>query len=738
MGCCDVAEMTIPPPKREERKCRDVACFVLFVIFWIGMLIVFGVGLAFGDANRLVYPEDYKGDTCGTDQHDGKPRAAYPRMTEDIQEALRNGFDPTSPLDTLDSIKFYGVCLSTCPLEGEYICSYEAEAAISNVNTGSSSASREDKITYCNNNPSSSSDCELVSAYCWETPLDTRSVFFRCLPLLDVQRNETTTCVRPSGTTDPTSTSCVTKQTSTSTRTREAAQENFLWDKMSEAGATFDRLWGDIKTSWWVIILVGVLFSLALSFAISFVLSKRAIVTCLVWTMIVAIHLLMLGFTLYLYARAGVITSDDFQRAFNKAETQVGANTTFEVENVWPDELVASQDYQTQYRIAAFIFTVLFFVTIIVTVAMRQRIRIMIAIIVSGSKAMLDMPLMIVFPLTNVLGLTALLCYWLPVSALLASMGDLSSARILNTTDSYTGNSSTLSNAVRSLDDMPVSRALWTYHLFGLLWTNQVIQGVAIMTIASTVGQWYFSNDEDKKDLKTAVFRWYATTLKTMFGTACAGGFLIALAQLIRIIFEYLKRRLLAANREFDSRIVRCVMCCISCCLRCVEKCLKYIIRNAYIVAGIWNRSFCTSAMSAFSAIAANVGLFAFLEVLVRVLFLICKLSVAASCGLLGLAIFNSMDDLSSVWLPTALTMGAAWAMASAFFYVFDISIDTVTMCFVKDTEHQYAPQELADALGVVRREGEDKYGKGEEEEDSGKGDSRVTTTGTAVEMGPQ
>ena len=45
--------------------------------------------------------------------------------------------------------------------------------------------------------------------------------------------------------------------------------------------------------------------------------------------------------------------------------------------------------------------------------------------------------------------------------------------------------------------DMPVMNYLLIYHVFGLLWTTQFIQGIAAMTVAGAVCGWYFSQVPD-------------------------------------------------------------------------------------------------------------------------------------------------------------------------------------------------------------------------------------------------
>jgi len=38
-----------------KRRCRDVHCVLIFVVYWLGMLAIAGVSLVYGDPLRLVY-----------------------------------------------------------------------------------------------------------------------------------------------------------------------------------------------------------------------------------------------------------------------------------------------------------------------------------------------------------------------------------------------------------------------------------------------------------------------------------------------------------------------------------------------------------------------------------------------------------------------------------------------------------------------------------------------------------
>ena len=102
-----------------KRKCRDILCTLIFIVFCLGMIIVAAVGVQNGDPLRLVYATDYKGSTCG----DGKlgSIAYFPRMNQDLLDASREG---TAPLDT----KFYTICVEKCPAVGELVCNYDGDS----------------------------------------------------------------------------------------------------------------------------------------------------------------------------------------------------------------------------------------------------------------------------------------------------------------------------------------------------------------------------------------------------------------------------------------------------------------------------------------------------------------------------------------------------------------------------------------------------------------------------------
>ena len=89
------------------------------------------------------------------------------------------------------------------------------------------------------------------------------------------------------------------------------------------------------------------------------------------------------------------------------------------------------------------------------------------------------------------------------------------------------------------------------YHFFGLLWTNQFIQGIAILVISGSFSKWYFAGphdgeEEDKPDdyeerMTTPVLKSCYRTVRYHMGTAMFGSFIIAVVQFARAMLAYLE-----------------------------------------------------------------------------------------------------------------------------------------------------------------------------------------------------
>lgn len=93
-------------------------------------------------------------------------------------------------------------------------------------------------------------------------------------------------------------------------------------------------------------------------------------------------------------------------------------------------------------------------------------------------------------------------------------------------------------------------------------------------------------------------------------GTLAFGSLIIAICRMIRLILEYIDRKL----KKYDNEVTRAIMCLLKCFFWCLEKVLKFISTNAYIMCAIHGKNFCVSAKDAFTLLMRNVIRFVVLD----------------------------------------------------------------------------------------------------------------------------
>ena len=144
---------------------------------------------------------------------------------------------------------------------------------------------------------------------------------------------------------------------------------------------------------------------------------------------------------------------------------------------------------------------------------------------------------------------------------------------------------------------------------------------------------WYFSGEgSDNSDSRGRVsimlgVKW---CLSYHLGSLAMGSFLIAVVQMIKVLFEYFaKKHEKVAGR--NNPVFKAITCCIRCCIWMLEAYVKFLTRNAYIQIALHNSTFCTAAKEAFYLAIRHVGRFASINIIGRILDLIGKGVIVAS-----------------------------------------------------------------------------------------------------------
>lgn len=500
-------------------RCRDVLCCLLFLVYWIGMVVIAILAVQTGKPLSLIYGKDYNGDICGDGNFTDKKLTAYPRLDDDLLTALANGVDVTD-------MQFFGVCVASCPLAGTTTCTYD-------------------------------------NSSCWVASQDSYALLFRCVPT-DSHANETIlaqTCLDPEGA-DPECTTakylkkecaqvCHTKRVQKSVwEVESTTSTNPLVEQLQGNLQVLGRFLNDMSASKWLILLVG--GGGAMLLGIVWLLVLQFFAGCMVWLTCMLVLLVLVLMSLFCSFRAGILDADALSGlAFlNSTASAIAANSTAELDALTTTDASS----QVQFQVAAYLLWTVTALTFLVLVAMRKRIHIAIAIIKESSKAIKTMPLLLLWPLVPTLLFVALVVYSVAIAAYLISSEDLTSAVEATAAKSSLALLATTANATALIDTSAITNSAKTtqqvllgYHLFGFLWTNQLLQAISICAIAGAVAQYYWSSpDADgnrRLESRFPIARAVRNTVRYSLGSLCFGSFVIAFVQFLRIVLEYINHK---------------------------------------------------------------------------------------------------------------------------------------------------------------------------------------------------
>jgi choline transporter-like protein 2/4/5 len=133
------------------------------------------------------------------------------------------------------------------------------------------------------------------------------------------------------------------------------------------------------------------------------------------------------------------------------------------------------------------------------------------------------------------------------------------------------------------------TRGIFAFHVFALLWINAFIIGAVQFIIGAATCIWYFTITSPTKGAGsiTKATKWF---FRYHWPSVAFGSLIIAICQMIRLLFEYFRKKI--STLEKTVTWVKVLTCMVSCCLYCMEKCVKYISKNAYIQVALTNDGF--------------------------------------------------------------------------------------------------------------------------------------------------
>ncbi|KAB7504065.1 Choline transporter-like protein 2 [Armadillidium nasatum] len=644
---------------------QDIICLILFILFLIGWAIIAALAVTYGDPGRLINPTDSIGQVCGRDLAvRNKPYLFFFDLTRCASPKVPFTGCPTPQ-----------ICVEHCPTENWFYLP---------------GSSNDKSKLYCKEGVNKSkpiSDLILTQGLCW-------LIMFTVRALLD---------------------SIVWQSQNLSN------EEKFdiVTDGLKYV-ARFVRFQEMSK---------GLHAEVKLKKFIKFLPGKDLLKSVFVGRCIPKVNINVTvvnkdGVTLKL-PDGSEISSDQIFKSMNmygeflkarKAKNHIEEDKMMtQSEKEFVKTFSSVSDVQTTWLVFFIITVSLFIICLFILIFLRKRVKLAIALINEASKALGHMMSAVFFPLLPYLMHIVLLLIFCVIAVLIASAGkpiyrvvcngDCSCSSLPeNSTCSPTSFSTncTKNEAICqfiSYDVPSYMSKLHIYNVFAVIWTMLFVSAFCEYVLAGAFASYYWSFNKPADIPATPVIRSLWRTCRYHLGTIAFGSLIIAIVRFIRLIFEYIDHKI---KKYADNFVVKMISCCFRCCLWCLEKFLKFINRNAYIYSAIYGTNFCTSARKAFSLLMRNIIRVVVLDKVTDFLLLIGKLVVTGTMALLSFGFFSGeiidlrghLPPMNYYLTPVIIITIATFFIASAFFDVYNMAVDTLFYCFLEDSERNDGSRE--------------------------------------------
>lgn len=467
-------------------------------------------------------------------------------------------------------------------------------------------------------------------------------------------------------------------------------------------------------------IIVGLL--IAIFFSLTYILLLRWFSWVMVWMSLWAI-VGLLGFGSYESYVKYVAFGDADSMTTMTEDGEPTDIATGGGRQSWTNYVNSKLNKKSTWLVFTIVSTVALVVLLLIIIFLRKRIRLSIALIVEGSRAILEIKSSLAFPVFQWLLYLVVLIWFFGVAIYLSSMklyvfkvkglandhdcvcnnsyykdGDWCTESKWEWYCSATGQNNTMCKLAKCAYDHSVSQdfitGLQLFNVFGMLWLMNFVSAFSQMVLAITFTSWYWTFH--KKDLPFfSLTSSFYKTIRYHLGTVAYGSLIIAICNFIRAILEWVETKL----KKYDNSFTRAIFTCMRCFFWLLNKFLRFVNRNAYIMCAMYGKNFCTSAKQAFDLLLRNVMRLVVLDKVTDFIFFVGKIVIMGTT--IAAFYFEFYEPLEPIkkfeffnqpvlnykWLPMVIVAASSWVISSTFFHVYSIAVDTLFLCFLEDSE---------------------------------------------------
>ncbi|KAJ4773718.1 Choline transporter-like protein 2 [Rhynchospora pubera] len=661
---------------RHNRRCRDLVFLFVFIAFWVAMIVNSSFGFNQGNPLRLNYGLDYKGNICG-DRHGNpdirelevkyymNPNQVYQSGTKDSQFSLADAKT---------------ICLMECPLPAEdgvnFVCDYpEGDIHLSVDDWIDRDYDYFEFLT-----PDMRNSSLQLQGPCYPVIFPSVNVFWSCQYIARASNSSMKHWQQMGGV---------------------AIDENMLIDKtihkaINSRSAVLKRYVADIGKSWPVLIVCGWILPLFLS--VMWLLMIRYFVAGMTWITVILFNALIISVTMFYYIKAGWIGNDPLTVVIGASDPYVTI-TGREINHL---------------RAATILMTIIMIIAFLTSLAIARRILIATSVLKVAAKVIGEVQALIIFPILPYFVLAIFYLFWFSATLHLFSSGQVQKNDCNANCCSYDLklNKVSCDNCCGySVHYTPHIGIAILFHLFGCYWATQFILACSSTVIAGSVASYYWARGEISPEIPfLPVFASLRRLARYSLGSVALGSLVVSVVEWIRFILDSLRRRLKYVDTTSENFMGRTVSSSSQCCLGCIDWTLRSINRNAYIMIAITGKSFCKASSIATGLIMNNILRIGKVNVIGDVILFLGKLCVSLFCALFAFLMLDTYkyksahNKISSPLFPVLVCWALGYIVATLFFAVVEMSIDTIILSFCQDAEEhqgnaQYAPPLLMETL---------------------------------------
>uniref|UniRef100_A0AAQ6AF74 Choline transporter-like protein n=1 Tax=Amphiprion ocellaris TaxID=80972 RepID=A0AAQ6AF74_AMPOC len=425
------------------------------------------------------------------------------------------------------------------------------------------------------------------------------------------------------------------------------------------------KIFEDYANSW-IWILIGLVITMVVSLV--FIMLLRFTAGVLLWLIIFGV-IIAVGYGIW-----------HCYWEYSSLMGKPGSNVTITDIGFHTDFSIYLQRSQT-WLIFMISLSVIEAIIVIMLIFLRSRLRIAIALLKEGSKAISYIMSTLFYPVITFFLLAICIAYWAVTAVFLASSGN-AVYKVAPADDkcmyaNLTCNPQTF-NKSNITKVCPGSQCMFAFYggesmyhryilvlhlcnLFVFLWLVNFTIALGQCTLAGAFASYYWALKKPDDIPACPLYSSFSRAIRYHTGSLAFGSLILAVVQMVRILSQNF-------NLYFK---------------------LHFINRNAYIMIAIYGKNFCTSSKDAFFLLMRNVVRVAVLDKVTDFLLFLGKLLISGSTVIFG-----------------------SYMIAHGFFNVYAMCVDTLFLCFCEDLERNDGsssrPYYMSPGLHKILRKGEE------------------------------